>query len=102
MIRWALQRAIAKAEREWNHDASLIRDMVDASPSTAWLVSRVTHLVAAAIVIAGFGLAAPAVAQVSDQPPAVSAYTLTPERTAASVAALVALIGAVIGGLALA
>ena len=38
---------------------------------------------------------------VSDQPPAVSVYTLTPERIAATVAAVVALIGAVIGGLAL-
>ena len=50
----------------------------------------------------GVGLAASAAAQVSDQPPAVSPYTLTPERIAASVAAVVGLIGAVIGGLALA
>ena len=35
-------------------------------------------------------------------PAAVSVYTLTPERIAASVAAVVGLIGAVIGGLALA
>jgi hypothetical protein len=62
---------------------------------------RVTLLLAAALIV-GFGLAAPAAAQVSDQPPLVSAYTLTPERIAASVAAVVGLIGAVIGGLALA
>ncbi len=49
----------------------------------------------------GLGLAAPAAAQVSDQP-AASVYTLTPERIAATVAAVVGLIGAVIGGLALA
>ena len=47
------------------------------------------------------GLAAPAAAQVSDQP-AVSVYTMSPERIAATVAAVVGLIGAVIGGLALA
>jgi len=42
----------------------------------------------------------PAVASV--EPDSVSAYTLTPERIAASSAALVGLVGAVIGGLALA
>ena len=102
MIRWALRKAIDKIEREWNDDTSYIRDMIDASPRAAWLVSRVTHLLVAAALVGGFGLAAPVAAQVSDQPPAVSAYTLTPKRIAASVAAVVGLIGAVIGGLALA
>jgi hypothetical protein len=101
MSRWARPKGIDKFERVWNDDTSYIRDMIDASPRAAWLVSRVTHLLAAAL-IGGFGLAAPAVAQISDQPPAVSVYTLTPERIAATVAAVVALIGAVIGGLALA
>ena len=70
---------------------------------TRWtrMVSRITHLLAAVALVGGVGLASTA-AQVSDQPPAVSAYTLTPERIAASTAAVVALIGAVIGGLALA
>jgi hypothetical protein len=63
-------------------------------------IDRVTHLLAAALV-GGVALAAPAAAQVSDQPPAVSVYTITPERIAASTAAVVGLIGAVIGGLAL-
>jgi hypothetical protein len=49
-----------------------------------------------------FGLAAPAAAQVSVQPAAAPVYTLTPERIVSSTAALVGLIGAVIGGLALA
>jgi uncharacterized protein DUF6223 len=102
MIRWVLRRAIDTVEREWNYDASHIRDMIDASPRAAWLVSRVTHLLAAAALVVAFGLAAPAAAQVSDQPPAVSVYTLTPERIAATAAAVVGLIGAVIGGLALA
>jgi hypothetical protein len=102
MIRWALGRAIDKVEREWNGDTSYRRDMIDASPRAAWLVSRVTHLFAAAVLVGGFGLAAAAAAQVADQPPAVGVYTLTPERIAATVAAVVGLIGAVIGGLALA
>ena len=65
-------------------------------------IDKVTHLLAVAALVAWVGLAAPAAAQVSDQPPAVSASTITPERIAASMAAVVGLIGAVIGGLALA
>jgi hypothetical protein len=102
MIRWALRRAIDKVEREWNYDASHICDMIDASPRAAWLVSRITYVLAAAALIGALGLAAPAAAQVLDQPPPVSVYTLTPERIAATVAAVVGLIGVVIGGLALA
>ena len=79
MFRWALRKGIHKFE----------------------LASRVTYLLAAAALVGGVGLAAPAAAQVSDQP-AVSVYTMTPERIAATVAAVVGLIGAVIGGLALA
>jgi hypothetical protein len=102
MFRWARRKGIDKFEREWNYDASYIRDMIDASPRAAWLFSRVTGLLAAAALVGGVGLAAPVAAQVSDQPPAVTVYTLTPERIAATVAAVVGLIGAVIGGLALA
>jgi hypothetical protein len=83
MIRWVLGRAIEKAERERKH-ASQICDMIDASPRAAWLVIRVTLLLAA--LIWGGGLAGPAAAQVSDPPPAVPVYTLTPERIAASTA----------------
>ena len=64
-------------------------------------MSRWARLLAAAL-IGRFGIAAPASAQVSDQPPTVRVYTLTAERIAASGAAVVGLIGAVIGGLALA
>jgi hypothetical protein len=101
MIKLGLRRAIARYARERNY-ASYIRDLIDAAPRAAWLAPRVTHLLAAAALIAGIGLAAPAIAQVSDEPPAISAYTFTPERMAASTAGIVALIGAVIGGLALA
>jgi FtsH-binding integral membrane protein len=101
MFRWALRKGIDKFERDWNHDASYIRDIIDARPRAAWMFSRVADLLAAAVV-AGFGLAAPAAAHASAQPAPATVYTLTPERIAASVAAMVALIGAVIGGLALA
>ncbi|GAA0539898.1 DUF6223 family protein [Streptomyces antimycoticus] len=50
----------------------------------------------------GFALAAPAAAHVSAQSAAVDAYTLTTGRLVGSAAALVALAGVVIGGLALA
>ena len=101
MSRWARRKGIDQFVRQWNDDTSHIRGMIDATPRVPWLVSRVTHLLAAALV-AWVGIAAPAAAQVSDQPPTVSVYTVTPERIAATVAAVVALIGAVIGGLALA
>jgi Family of unknown function (DUF6223) len=60
---------------------------------------EVTHLLAGAVLVVA--LAAPAAAHLSVQPP-VSVYTLTPERIAATVAAVLGLIGTVIGGLALA
>ena len=63
---------------------------------------EVTGLLAAAALVVGFGLAAPAAAQVSVQPAAASVYTMSPGRIGASMAAVVGLIGAVIGGLALA
>src|SRR5436309_15395323 len=85
MIRWALRRAIDKFKRERND----IRDVIDASPHAAWRYSRITGLLAA---MAGFGLATTVYA--SGQPASVS---ITPERIAASVAAVVGLIGAVIG-----
>ena len=100
MIRWLVRRAIDKFERESNNDTSYVRDMIDASPRAAWLVSRVTHVFGAALV-AAVVLAAPAFAQVSDQPAAASVNTVTPGRIAAAMAAVVGLIGAAIGGLAL-
>ena len=101
MSRWVRRKGIDTFERERNGGTTGIREMIDASPRAAWLVSRVTLLLAAAL-IGGFGLAGPVAAQVSDQPPAAPVYTLTPERVAAIVAVVVGLIGAVIGGLALA
>ncbi len=100
MIRWALRRAIDTIE--CSNEAANMRDMVNARPRCAGTASRVAHLLAAAALVCGFGLAAPAAAQVSVQPAAVNAYTLTPKRIMASGAAVTGLIGAVIGGLALA
>ena len=99
-MRWALRSAIDKFEREWNYNASFIRDMIDASPRAAWLFLPVTGLLALAALVGGFALAAPAAAHVSDQP-AASVYTISPGRIGAIAAAVVGLIGAVIGGLAL-
>jgi len=64
----------------------------------------VRHLLAAssATLLGGFGLATPVAAHVSAKSEAVDAYTLTPGRLVGTVAALVALAGVVIGGLALA
>lgn len=40
MIKWLLQRVIDKFEREWQYDASYMRDLIDASPRAAWMFSR--------------------------------------------------------------
>ena len=58
--------------------------------------------VAGAALLGGLGLAAPAAALPSVQPVAASVYTLSGGRIGASLAALLGLLGAVIGGLALA
>jgi hypothetical protein len=76
--------------------------MLDASPRAAWLLLRVSGLLAAAALVAGFGLAAPAAAQVSAQPATASVYTMSPGRVEAILATGLGLLGAVIGGLALA
>jgi hypothetical protein len=101
MFRCALRKGTDKFEREWSYDTSSIRETIDASPRVAWLVPRVTYLLAAALV-GGFGLFAPAAAYASVQPADVSVYTMSPGRIGAMVAAAVGLTGAVIAGLALA
>jgi hypothetical protein len=55
----------------------------------------------ATAVVAAFGLAAPAAAQVSGQP-ATTVYSITPERVAASTAAVAGLFAVIIGALAVA
>ena len=44
MIKWLLKRATDKFERQWNYDASYMRDIIDASPRAVWLFTRVTAL----------------------------------------------------------
>jgi hypothetical protein len=44
MIRWILRRAIDKFERQWQYDASYMRDIIDASPRAAWMFSRAAAL----------------------------------------------------------
>jgi hypothetical protein len=44
MVRWVLRKAIGKFERNWNYDASYMREVIDVSPRAAWLFSRVTAL----------------------------------------------------------
>src|SRR4051812_1200560 len=44
MIRWVLNKAIDKFERQWHYDASYMREMIEASPRAAWLFARVTAL----------------------------------------------------------
>jgi hypothetical protein len=65
-------------------------------------VHRLLTAAAVAALLGGFGLATPAAAHSSAQSAAVDAYTLTTGRLVGSVAALVALAGVVVGGLALA
>jgi Family of unknown function (DUF6223) len=76
---------------------SIWRSAIDEVERTSW---RVISLVAAALV-AGVGFIAPVAAQVSSEPAVVTPYTFTSKRIAASSASIVALIGAVFGGLAL-
>ena len=101
MFRWTVRKGIDTFEQGWNHEAGYLRGMIDASPRAACLVSRVTNLLAVAALVGGLGLAAPAAAQDSVQPAAASVYTMSPGRIGSSVATVVGLIGAIIGGLAL-
>jgi hypothetical protein len=65
------------------------------------IFGSVIRYLVASVLVGVVGLAAPAAAQIPDQSPAVTVYTMTPERIAASSAGVIGLIGAVIGGLAL-
>jgi hypothetical protein len=44
MIKWALRKGLDKFERDWKYDASYVRDIIDASPRAAWLLSRAAAL----------------------------------------------------------
>ena len=36
MLRWLFRRAVSSLERQWNYDASYVREIIDASPLAAW------------------------------------------------------------------
>ena len=36
MLRWLFRRRVSAFERQWNYDASYLREMIDASPRAAW------------------------------------------------------------------
>ncbi|WP_251062345.1 MULTISPECIES: DUF6223 family protein [unclassified Streptomyces] len=72
------------------------------SSSDALISVRRVCAVAGAALLMGTGLAAPAAAHASAQPVAASVTYLSAGRLGASMAAVVALIGVVVGGLALA
>jgi hypothetical protein len=36
MLRWLVRRTVSAFERQWNYDASYLRDLIDASPRAAW------------------------------------------------------------------
>ena len=40
MVKWLMRRGIAAFERQWDYDASYVREMIDASPRAAWMFSR--------------------------------------------------------------
>jgi len=44
MVRWLLRRAISAFERQWNYDASYIREIIEVSPRAAWQFLRATRL----------------------------------------------------------
>ena len=44
MVRWLLLRAVSSFERQWNYDASYLREMIEASPRAAWRFLQATRL----------------------------------------------------------
>ena len=44
MVRWLMLRTISAFERQWNYDASYLREMVETSPRAAWHFLRATRL----------------------------------------------------------
>lgn len=44
MLRWLFRRTVSAFERQWNYDASYLREMIDASPRAAWRFLQATKL----------------------------------------------------------
>jgi len=74
---------------------------LDAAPRHARPLSRAGNLLAGAALVVGIGLAASAIAYAADQPAAAKVIGWTPRRAAASISVIVALVGAIIFGVAI-
>jgi hypothetical protein len=44
MVKWLMRRGIEAFERQWNFDASYLREMVEADPRAAWTFQRAASL----------------------------------------------------------
>lgn len=44
MLRWLMRRGVAAFERQWDYDASYVREMIEADPRAAWKFQRATSL----------------------------------------------------------
>lgn len=44
MVRWLLRRTVSAFERQWNYDASYLREMIDISPRAAWRFVNATRV----------------------------------------------------------
>jgi alkylhydroperoxidase family enzyme len=44
VLRWLFRRTVSAFERQWNYDASYLREMIDASPRAAWRFLQATKL----------------------------------------------------------
>ena len=40
MVKWLMKQGIAAFERQWDYDASYVREIIEASPRAAWMFSR--------------------------------------------------------------
>ena len=101
MIKRLMLWAVDRFAWNWKYHAGYRCDLLDANPRAAGLLSRSSGLLAVAALLLAIGLAAPVAAHAAVQP-TVSPYTLTSRRIAGSLSVVLALIGAIIGGRALA
>lgn len=44
MLRWLFRRSVSAFEREWNYDASYLREIIDVSPRAAWRFMTASRL----------------------------------------------------------
>jgi hypothetical protein len=44
MLRWLFRRTVSAFERQWDYDASYLRDIIDASPHAAWRIFNAARL----------------------------------------------------------